>query len=450
MKSQIPILILLGLIALFPVLVFRAKDDNKNKVYLAYVLLILPYMSFDLMPGLEEFTVFDLLSWSYFFVFLFYNRPGRNSIFGLLGYAVLIILLIGVFNSDFFWRSMMSYLRFVSVIIFAKVLLTELKEDPDFFMQLMRMLKIVLLVALIFMGLQMIFGVKISVTFSFLSGNFMNPNIDTIEGIRYPSYFQDPQKFAQFIAALSFVFLIYDKKRSKALWLNLLLFLVAVVSLFLTGGRGGLLGLVIGLGFLYLFFPMRYKLLFAVPVVLLFMVISLYKQNFVMFNRQTDTNSALDERTGFWLDALTIYNKHPLMGIGVGNYQLYTERYKPDNYWYAQDEITFFDQPESGYLKYLIEFGLFGFTVFILFLIIPLVRSVYLYLVGVKDERLLILVASPLSWMIGFITVCSLTDVRIFIVVTSLTCALIHVMQQADKSLAEREAHLPYGKNAIA
>ena len=93
-------------------------------------------------------------------------------------------------------------------------------------------------------------------------------------------------------------------------------------------------------------------------------IISFFKENFMVFNRQSNTGGALLERTEFWTDAMTIFKLHPLLGIGIGNYQLYTEKFKPDNFWFSQGEITFFDQPESGYLKYLIEFGIFGFIVF--------------------------------------------------------------------------------------
>ncbi len=429
MKFTAPYLILLCLIAYFPFMVMQSKE--KNKVYLGYILFLLPFMIFDLMPKEEIFTVFDILSYGYLGFFIYYNKPGKNSVYGLLGYLLLLLLLIGVFNSEFVFRSLMSFVRFMSIVVFAKVLLTELSNDRTYYKTVFRNLKIIMFIAISFMVMQMIFGLKISVEANFISPYYMNPNIDTQEGIRYPSYFQDPQKFAQFIAAISFLFLIREKDTSpRVYYFNLACFLVAVVSMFYTGGRGALLGLLLGLGFLFLFFPVRLKLMFAVPVVIVATIISLYKQNFVVFNRESNTASSLAERAGFWLDALTIFEKHPLLGIGVGNYQWYTYMHKPDNFWFSQGEITFFDQPESGYLKYLIEFGIFGFIVFMCFLIIPMTRAVYIYLAQHRDNRLIILTASLISWMIGFITVCSLTDSRILIVITTLVCLLIHLTSQ--------------------
>lgn len=221
------------------------------------------------------------------------------------------------------------------------------------------------------------------------------------------------------------------------------LFLVAIVSMFYTGGRGALFGLGVGLGFIFLFFPMRYKVLFAIPVGLIVLIVSLYRQNFVVFNRQTNTTNALEERAEFWQDALRIYREHPLMGIGIGNYQLYTEKYKPDNFWFSQGEVTFFDQPESGYLKYLVEFGIFGFILFMAFVIVPMIRAVWIFLTRKKDYNLLILCGSLISWMIGFITVCSLTDSRILIIITTLICLLIGVTKENEAAAA---APTLYGK----
>jgi O-antigen ligase len=432
MKFSAPYILLLLLLAYFPFMVMRSQE--KNKVYISYILYLLPFMIFDLMPKALIVTVFDLLSYGYLFFFLSFNKPGKNSVYGLLAYGLVSLLLVGVFNSEFVIPSIMNLMRFLSIIIFAKVLLTELALDENYHHTIFRQLKIVLFVAIFFMTLQMIFGLKISVEANFISPYYMNPNIDSAEGIRYPSYFQDPQKYAQFIAAISFLFLIRDDKNPKALYINLALFLVAVVSMFYTGGRGALLGLTVGLFFIFLFFPMRYKVLFMVPVVIIGTIIFLYKQNFVVFNRESNTSGALEERAGFWIDALRIFEVHPFLGIGIGNYQLYTERHNPDNFWFSQGEITFFDQPESGYLKYLIEFGIFGFMLYMSFLIIPMVKAVWIFLTRSKNYQLVIICAALLSWMIGFITVCSLTDSRILIVITTLVCLLISITNRESST----------------
>lgn len=428
MKFSAPYILLLLLLAYFPFMVMRSSE--KNKVYLSYILYLLPFMIFDLMPKELIVTVFDLLSYGYLFFFLSNNKPGKNSIYGLLAYSLIMLLLVGVFNSEFVIPSIMNLARFLSIVIFAKVLLTELANDPMYKNTIFRQLKIVLFIAIFFMTLQMIFGLKISVEANFISPYYMNPNIDSAEGIRYPSYFQDPQKYAQFIAAISFIFLIQDTRNPKTIYLNLALFLVAVVSMFYTGGRGALLGLTVGLAFIFMFFPMRYKVLFAVPVLIIATIVFLYKQNFVVFNRESNTGSALAERAGFWIDALRIFEVHPFLGIGIGNYQLYTEKHNPDNFWFSQGEVTFFDQPESGYLKYLVEFGFFGFIIYMCFLIIPMIRAVWTFLTRRKDYQLIILCGSLISWMIGFITVCSLTDSRILIIITTLVCLLISITNE--------------------
>ena len=130
---------------------------------------------------------------------------------------------MGVFNSDFVIASIVFLLRFISIIIFAKVLLTELANDHSFVGKDIPAIENRAVHCIFFMVLQMIFGLKISVEANFISPYYMNPNIDSVEGIRYPSYFQDPQKFAQFIAAISFLFLLWDEKKPRTIIVNLVL-----------------------------------------------------------------------------------------------------------------------------------------------------------------------------------------------------------------------------------
>ena len=160
-----------------------------------------------------------------------------------------------------------------------------------------------------------------------------------------------------------------------------------------------------------------------------------------MFNRASNTASSFDERYGFWTDAMRTLELHPLLGIGIGNYQLYTEKHNPGDYWFSQGEITFYDQPESGYLKYLIEFGIFAGIAFFGFLLVPMFRGIWTFLTAKKDFRIIIICASLISWMIGFITVASLTDMRIFILIVTLICLLISCTNQAiqEKELNDVE-----------
>ena len=84
MKFSLPYIFLLLILAYFPIMVMRSKE--KNKVYISYILYLLPFMIFDLMPKSLVITVFDLLSYGYLPFFIYYNKPGRNSIYALLTY----------------------------------------------------------------------------------------------------------------------------------------------------------------------------------------------------------------------------------------------------------------------------------------------------------------------------------------------------------------------------
>src|SRR5690606_8230056 len=95
-------------------------------------------------------------------------------------------------------------------------------------------------------------------------------------------------------------------------------------------------------------------------------------ENSPVFSRSGTFSEDLQFRQSIWSDAYNITKDNPYFGIGWGNYQNYIMRHKQDQYLILNDEILYFDQPENGYLKVLVELGFFGFAIFLLFIIKPL------------------------------------------------------------------------------
>jgi O-antigen ligase len=125
-----------------------------------------------------------------------------------------------------------------------------------------------------------------------------------------------------------------------------------------------------------------------------------------------------------WSSAYDIYLKHPVLGIGVGNYANYVSVYNPDQFWIANNEIITYDHPESGYLKILIEFGTIGFCSILLIILYPIITGFFKYL-KTKNTLLLFFVCAIISWMVGFYSVYSLGDIRIMLLITMIICMLI-------------------------
>lgn len=371
-------------------------------------------------------SYFDILSYIYFFFFIAYNKPGKNSIIGYIGYALLILVITGMLFSEFVWVSFQHFLRFIPLIFFIKVLLTELKKDSSFDLELMNWLKAMLIFSLVVLCAQLVWGPGINVKIGFISpAGTENPNVENIVGIRYPGFFQDPQKYAQFLAAVSFLFFIRTRIDKGSNTLQILFFVLSVIALFLTGGRAAFLGLCVGLAFLFFFMPANFKFYVIILALVLAPTVFYFKDNFILFNRGNSVDEMYNTRFTFWQEAFTIFLENPMMGIGLGNYQTHVGKYYIDQYWMWGGEITYYDQPESGYLKHLVEYGLWGFLLFMSFFIIPFVRGIISIFTNNKQNMdTALLVASLISWFIGFVSVASFTDIRICVVIITISCIL--------------------------
>ena len=106
-------------------------------------------------------------------------------------------------------------------------------------------------------------------------------------------------------------------------------------------------------------------------------------------------------------------------GIAPGNYANYVSVHNPDQFWMFDNEITYYDHPESGYLKLLTEYGGVGFVAIMLFIYFPMIFSLIIYL-KIRDTTFLLMVSSILSWMVGFYTVYSLGDIRIQVLIVTI------------------------------
>lgn len=272
---------------------------------------------------------------------------------------------------------------------------------------------------ILFLLIQVIIGLN----FTFYQE--LNSNTRASIGSRYPSFFHDPQKFAQYLGMLSFLFLMNYKLSKRITLHHVILFLVVAIAMLFTGGRSGFIGLGIGFLFLFWFLSIKHKAIILASCLIAVLAISTFFNQLVIFKRSQNFSGDYDFRATIWDEAYNIYTNNPL-GIGIGNYQNFVQYYSLDQYSLREDNnIYFFDQPESGYLKILVEFGFAGFLVFCLFIIIPVVKALRAYMNGYKNRRIFFYIAAILSFLVSFTSVYTLSDKRILIIFVSLICLLI-------------------------
>ena len=405
-------------LAIFVVFSFVAyimfTKEPLNKAYIKFVLFAYPFIGIDLMPSLLSFNIFDFVTLT-FYVF-FYSKPvinvGVKLPYKIMWSIFFILISLGIYLSQEITRdTITSSLQLVTIYLFVNMLYRELIRDISFKKELLLGVKYLLLFSFVFLFLQYVFGPS----FSFAKSE--NINVAGGMAIRYPSFFQDPQKYAQFLAVLSFVVLVNVQSGNKnEILYSRTLTLIAICALLLTGGRAGLGGWLFGLILLGLSTNAVYRnqlLLLLVPIGLFAFF---YQENLSIFKR-ADLQDSYIFRQLIWMDALQIYQNHPWLGIGIGNYANYVSIHNPDQYWIHNNEITFFDHPESGYLKLLVEFGISGFFIFLLFLLVPIYDSYIAYKKSKQIEHMLY-ISAIISWMIGFYTVYSLGDIRIKVLIS--------------------------------
>lgn len=440
MKS---LMVVLTAAALLTFVVWALFSKQPRKIYLLFMLYVLPLIDFKLTPAqFGSISLFDGLSYIILFLrykdFLTIFKPNRFY-FGAFC-TLVFLLLLGCLTSHFVGNSLLALLTVVPVFIYGRLLVLELAENPGFMEEMIKGLKMACIFSMVFLAAQLAVGLQLRL-YDELNQNTLDSN-----GIRYPSFFHDSQKFAQFLAMLSFLFLINKQNIQKPALKNLMMFLLVTVAMFLTGGRSAFLGLTAGVFMLLLFGGAHYKKYILIGAVASGLVIAFFSKSMIMFNREDKLNNSLDFRAAIWREAYGIYQTHPMLGIGVGNYQNYVMKYSQDQYLVLDnDEVIFLDQPENGYLKILTEYGGPGFVVVFAIILGSIVGAFRAWYKKQTDARIFIFIASIVCWLVSFISLYSLSDRRNLLVLICPVCFLIFLSNRS-KIVNEEEPDAVYGQ----
>lgn len=422
---------ILGIVTLVLFFVFFLTGKQPRKSYLLFVLCFLPFLDLSITSeNYGSFTIFDALSYfSFFYLVNDFNLYKYNSFYSFLFLILVVLVFIGSVRSDFVQSSILNLLKFISIFIFAKLLVEECRDNPPFFRMAINGLKFSCLFAIAFLLIQMVIGLK----FTFYTE--LNPNIADSIVTRYPGFFQDPQMFAQFLSMTSFLFLIKKDGHTKINAINYLVFAVIVAALFITGGRSAFLGMCMGLFILLLFSKKQLAFMVLGACLALYFAIVKYPQFFSLFNRQESSMEAYEVRYGIWKEAFTVFKENPFFGTGIGNYLSYIAKHSQDGYYIINDEVVYYGT-ESGYLRILTEMGVAGFVLAFSFVISPLISGLKWCSKGINNSIVVFLIASIVSWMTAFTTLNTLSDKRTQIVLATLLSLVVVATYDYKKSNA--------------
>jgi len=406
-------------VILFFTILFLSKAPGKS--YLTFTLICLPFIDLNLTSEqYGAFSVFDVISYTILLTVIkyFFNFEKRQNVHYFFISALTLVLLIGSITSEFIVNSIFDLLQLFSIFIYARILISECLQDSGFFDSVIKCLKISAIFSLLFLVIQLFVGT----TFTFYPD--LNPNVSIVsDTIRYPSYFQDPQKFGQYLSMLCFVFLIKSQFKKSVGILNIFFFSIMILAVLLTGARAAFLGCCVGLSII-IFSKKKSNLApFAFISVLLYLLVTSFSEYFSFFNRSDDFDSSVEIRNQIWNEGFQIFFEHPFLGIGIGNHHNYILEHSLDGYYLINNEIIFYGT-ESGYLQLLIEYGIFGFIIALLIILTPVILATLSFR-KYKDSNTIVLLASTVSWLVAFVTVNSLSDKRIFVILTTLLSLLI-------------------------
>ena len=388
---------------------------NTNQHFILYILYLFPFMNIDIIPGVHSMSIFEVST--ILFIIAFY-KPKRSKIrnigyIHLIIFIIIIAIIVGCFLAETITENTVkAIIQIGTVILYSKIVFEETIIDHAFIEKILKAVRMCLLFSFLFLVAQILFGSGISLSKS------ENINVAGGETIRFPSFFQDPQKYAQYLAMTGLLmFIPIENDKNWSIIMKLLPY-ATIVAILITGSRAALGGMFIGLAYIYL--KKGRALFFIIISFIMAIIVMTVGKNLPVFKRASLSES-YDFRNNIWNDAIEIYKIHPIWGIGAGNYSEYVRIHHPDQYWMGDNEMIFFDHPESGYLKWLIEFGTIGFLAFLSLILIPLIRSFFIR----HNESCSILAATLISWLIGFYTLYSLGDLRIGIVVAVTTTLLM-------------------------
>lgn len=398
------------------------------KMYLLSVLYLLPFMNFYATKvSMGGFKVFDVVTFGALLYLLKYflvdNYINKKYFHLLLFLLLLAIAVIGSLISEHPNKSLVDVFKIIPIFVFCRFLMLECLQDSSFHYKIINVLKLAFSVAIVFLLIQLIFGLK----FTFYHTLNIN-TLDPFSGkIRYPGYFHDSQVQGQFFSVGSFLFL-YVKQEAKVSFrlLNYFMFFMAVVAIYMCGSRSAFLGFGIGLVLSMLTIGKKYIGYLFIGVLLLGATVFYFQDKITILNRSKDIGSDLKFRQTIWKEAYKIGTEHPFFGIGSGNYEEYTKLHNPNQYFELENnEIAYFDQPENGYLKILVEFGFTGLAIFLLMVITPLVASFLDYVRGIRSNGIILFISAAISFLVAFNSVYSLFDTRMLIVFSAIIVLLI-------------------------
>jgi len=336
-----------------------------------------------------------------------------SKMFVIIGFVVILYFIFFVKKTDTFMNNKALAFLYLTFLIFQIILSLNVivNKNNNTFLSVIDNLKVPLFLAICFC-LVGLFEKNKKLIVSFLCGFVLSYLIflpmcqkgEYLNIYRYFGTYTNPNTFAIDCYFMLFALLFFLVKSKHKLFFMLLLIVPLVMQL-LTGSRGSLLSLIIGL----LFFLMgiknrKIKIAFisAGVLVLLFFVFQPGETN--LLNRLFSKESYEDNvRLEIWGSYLTNMDKYFWFGMDLNNHEMI-------HHW----------TPHNNYLGSFVRYGIFGFVLYMSIIVYVLVKNVkVLFNKNNYDNSSKVLACLFITFLFSCLTI-ELVEIRTSYIIMSL------------------------------
>jgi len=239
-------------------------------------------------------------------------------------------------------------------------------------------------------------------------------------GNRVFSFFGNPDLFAAYLAMITPLLLgyfIYLKNLIGRILTGTLILLV-LYNLILTQTRGGWIGLMAGMGcfiilLLYHLFHTSFgyiqkiilrKRSFIIVFFLIILCIGFFSVHYLYTNKELMSPTTVSIRLNYWKNAISLIKEHPLLGNGLGTFNVYYPAFRDKyiEYTLGETENEYrIEHPHEELLEILADLGVIGFVLFLGFIVV-LIIPVFTLLK--KQDALSYLLIGSVSGVMGVLS----------------------------------------------
>lgn len=388
------ILIILFTFTFVAVIVYQSLSHRSARkrayTYLMLASALFPFLDLGMSVAGIPIKVFSVASTT-FLIFNFntlYKLAKRYYL--IIIYAIILIItsLTSEFKSDSL-SSITDKLR-PAIVFLATIMVFEGLDENNRLKLFAKYMKVPIIMALFFGFMQVLVSMNFSVFYSVWDRE-----------ARISSCFPDPQIAGCTTAILAAYIWSKYLNNKNALYLSVVI-LLAYIGL-QTGSKAFLLGFVLSILTSFIFTRQKAKYTIVIAIVGIVLILTQeYWSNLYIFERLSRANESLEGRQEFyWLGAIEIFKHNWITGIGSGIFQQYIEKHNIPMIHQLGDGIEVYaSQPESGYLLWLDELGIFS----VIYIVI------ILYFVFKKYGNQYINISMIVPWFIAFVSLYNLSS----------------------------------------